>query len=162
MDDIYIGQIVNTHGLKGEVRIISDFSYKQNVFQKDFPIYIGKNKEKHTILSYRKHKIYDMVLLEGIDSIEKAELYKGSKVYAKRENLKVNGYFDEDLFGLDVYVNEENKGKIVDIVENKAHKILVIGEKRYMVPYVDVFIQNIDLENKKMNMIEMKGLFDEN
>ncbi len=161
MNDIYIGKIVNTHGLLGEVRIISKFAYKESVFQKNVPIYIGSKRRKHLILSYRKHKMYDMVFLDGVDSIEKAELYKGMDVYAKREDLNVDGYYDEDLLGLHVYVKETDKGEIIDILENGAHKILVVGKRRYMIPYVDSFIEKIDLENRRIDIIEMEGLFNE-
>ena len=46
MEYIYLGKIVNTHGIKGEIRILSDFRYKEKVFIKYFPIYIGKKHEK--------------------------------------------------------------------------------------------------------------------
>ena len=46
MKYIYVGKIVNTHGIKGEIRILSDFLKKDLVFKKDFTLYIGPNKEK--------------------------------------------------------------------------------------------------------------------
>ena len=54
MDFIYVGEIVNTHGIKGEVRIISDFKYKKDVFKKNFKIYVGKGKKELLINTYRK------------------------------------------------------------------------------------------------------------
>ena len=68
MDLIYIGKLVNTHGIKGEVRIISDFKYKKNIFKKDSQIVI--DNVKYIIESYRQHKIYDMVTLKNINSIK--------------------------------------------------------------------------------------------
>ena len=53
MDYIRLGKIVNTHGIKGEIRIISDFKFKDRVFKKGIPIYIGKLKTKEIINSYR-------------------------------------------------------------------------------------------------------------
>ena len=81
MNLIYIGKLVNTHGLKGEVKLISDFKFKDDVFKINNNIYI--NKIKYTIKSYRKHKMFDMITLEGIDDIDKAfELCKdiGAKI----------------------------------------------------------------------------------
>ena len=53
MNYVNIGKIVNTHALKGEVRIISNFEYKQRVFKKGFNLYIGQNKNKEVIETYR-------------------------------------------------------------------------------------------------------------
>ena len=61
MDYIYIGDIVNTHGLKGEVRIISEFKFKASVFKIGMNFYIGKDKNKEVVSSYRTHKTFDMV-----------------------------------------------------------------------------------------------------
>ena len=65
MNLIYIGKLVNTHGLKGEVRIISDFKYKNDVFKVNNNVYI--NDVKYTINSYRSHKMFDMVTLSDIN-----------------------------------------------------------------------------------------------
>ena len=55
MEYLYIGKIVNTHGIRGEIRILSNFKYKDRVFKKDIPIYIGKEKDREVISSYRHH-----------------------------------------------------------------------------------------------------------
>ena len=60
MKFINIGKIVNTHGIKGELRILSDFKYKDKVFKKGFKFYVGKDKEELIVNSYRYHKIFDM------------------------------------------------------------------------------------------------------
>lgn len=159
MEYIFIGKLVNTHGLKGEVRILSSFTYKNEIFKEGMLLYIGEKKEAYKILSYRKHKMYDMVCLEGIDSIEKAEVYKGQKVYAKRESMHISGYFDEDLLGLRALYGNREIGFVEDILENKAHKILVIGKN--MIPYVDAFIEKIDLTAHTIQIKVMEGLLHE-
>ena len=75
MDLIYIGKIVNTHGIKGEVRILSDFEYKEEVFKINNKLIVDNNEL--IIKSYRKHKNYDMVTFEGIDDINDVLKYKG-------------------------------------------------------------------------------------
>ena len=66
---IYVGKIVNTHALKGEVRIISNFEYKDRVFIPNNVLYIGQFKDREVIETYRKHKQYDMVKFVNIDYI---------------------------------------------------------------------------------------------
>ena len=160
MDLIYIGKLVNTHGLKGEVKLISDFKFKTDVFKINNNIYI--NDIKYTIKSYRKHKMFDMITLDGIDDIEKALELKGSLIYINKEEYTFNGYLNEDLIGLDVYDNDTLKGKVTDIYKTNNSELLVIeGNKKHMVPNIDVFINKVDLENKKIFINYIKGLDNE-
>ena len=99
---IKIGKYVNTHGIKGEIRILSDFSRKDLLFIKGFKIYI-KNKE-FIINSYRKHKQYYMVTLVGINNINDIIELKGSDVYIKREDI--DSFIDEDLYSYSAIINE--------------------------------------------------------
>ena len=163
MNYIYIGKIVNTHGIKGEVRIKSDFKYKKDVFKKDFNIYIGNNKIKQTINTYRVHKEYDMITFNGITNINDVLEYKGLNVYVVREELNIDGILDEDIIGMNVYSDTKEIGLVTDILKSKAHDILVIekDKKRYLVPYIDEFV-NIDINNKKIMINEIEGLLDEN
>lgn len=164
MEYIYVGKIVNTHGIKGELRIISDFKYKKDIFKKDFKLYIGAAKEEMIVENYRKHKIYDMVLFCGINNINEVLKYKNECVYAKRSDINVDGYFNEDLIGLNVYVDDNKIGEITEILTTKAHEILVIknNKKKYMVPNIPEFIDKIDLDNNRINIIQIEGLIDEN
>ena len=139
MNLIYLGKIVNTHGLKGEIRIISDFKYKMDVFKVNSVIYINNNK--YVIKSYRYHKIYDMITLDDIDSIEKAEELKGLDVYINKEDYLFKGYLNEEIIGLDVYDNDTYKGKVIDILSTSTNDLLVIdGIKKHMVPNIDEFV----------------------
>jgi len=160
MDLINIGKIVNTHGLKGEIRIISDFKYKKDIFKTNNIVYINDNK--YIIKSYRFHKIYDMITLENVDTIEKAEELKGLNIYINRTDYKFHGYLNEDLIGLEVYDNEIYKGKVVDIVKTVTNDLLVIeGNKRHMVPNTPTFIKEVDLENNKIYIKYIRGLDNE-
>ena len=160
MELIYIGKIVNTHGLKGEMRIISDFKYKSDVFKINNELYVNNNK--YIINSYRKHKIFDMVTLSNINTIDDALELKGTNVYINKENYTFSGYLDEELIGLDVYYNEIYKGKITDIYKTSTNDLFVIeGIKRHMVPNIDNFIDKVDLKNNKIYINYIKGLDNE-
>ncbi len=160
---VYIGEIVNTHGIKGELRIISDFKYKDAVFFKGQKLYVGKRKQEVIINTYRRHKNYDMVTFEGINDINEAIIFKNDDVYIKREDLDIDGYVDEDLIGLDVYGNDQFLGKVSGIVKNKQDLLVVEkNKKNYFIPFVDEFIEGIDLNKKIINVKVIKGLIDEN
>lgn len=160
MNLISVGKIVNTHGLKGEIRIISDFKYKKNVFKVNNIVYI--NNEKYIIKSYRFHKIYDMISLDSINTIEQAEEFKGLNIYINRDDYKFDGYLNEDLIGLEVYDNETYKGEVIDIVKTVTNDLLVIdGNKRHMVPNIPTFIKEVDLNGKKIYIEYIRGLDNE-
>ena len=160
---VYVGEIVNIHGIKGELRIVSDFKYKDKVFINGNKLYLGKRKQKVVITSYRKHKNYDMVKFEGIDDINDAIIFKGDDVFVKRESLDIDGYVDEDIIGLKVYDEDKLIGKVTSIIKNKQEILLVKNRnKSYLIPFVDEFIKNIDLDKKILSINVIEGLLDEN
>ena len=160
MDLIYIGKLVNTHGINGEVRILSDFEYKSDIFKVNNALYI--NNKKYIIKSYRHHKIYEMVTLSDVNSIDMAEKLKGESIYIDRNDYNFKGYLNQDLIGLEVYDKDIYKGKVIDIVKSNKYDLLVIdGKRKHMVPNIPQFIANIDLENKTINVNYIKGLDNE-
>ena len=159
MEYRYIGDLVNTHGVKGEVRILSDSKFKKEIFVPGRILYLGKNKEPLEVEKYRVHKMYDMITFKDIHDINDVLIYKGDMVYINKEDVKVSGYFDEDLIGLDVIYHGEVLGKVDSILKSKAHDIIsVIGSKKCLIPYVDEFIDTIDLESHKMVVQNVEGL----
>jgi len=156
MELVLIGKIVNTHGIKGELRLLSDFEYKERIFKKGSKIYI--NKEEYIINSYRYHKIFDMITLNGYTNINDVLFLKGKKVYCKREdlNLKSDEYLIQDLIGIEVYFNENLVGKVTDISRDK-NPLITIDNKKF-VPYNDNFIDSIDIEKGKIELKNCEGL----
>ena len=94
---IYIGKYVNTHGIKGEIRIKSDFKYKDKVFFVGNTLII--NNQEFIINSYRRHKEYDMVSFKGITNINQIIDLKGSKVFVFNISLDDGEYLDSTLIG---------------------------------------------------------------
>lgn len=164
MNYIYIGDIVNTHGIKGEVKILSHFKYKSSVFISGTCLYIGQNKIKKVIKSYRHHKIFDMVTFVGIDDINDVLEYKGEPVYIDKNEVMIDGILNEDLISMDVYNDDSFIGKVTDVLNNGVYDILVIeNEKnRSLVPNINEFIRKIDLDNKKIQINVIEGLINEN
>ena len=137
--------------------------YKDSIFKPGIHLYIGKNKDQKTITSYRFHKIYDMVTFEGVGDINDVLAYKGEKVYVNRDEITFPSFLKEDLIGMDVISQGEYRGKVTNIMKNKVQDILVVKqeEKKYLVPYVDALIEQVDLEHKTIYIQYIKGLFDE-
>lgn len=159
---VYLGEIVNTHGIKGELRIISDFKYKDKAFKINNKLYLGKRLEEVIIKSYRKHKNYDMVTFDGINDINDAIRFKTDSVYIKREDLDITGYVDEDIISIDAYVNDIFVGKVINILKGKQDILVIEKDKKTsLVPFVNEIVQ-VDLKNKKINIEDIEGLINEN
>ena len=162
MKYIIIGKIVNTHGIKGELRLLSSFKYKEKVFKKDMKIYIGKKKEEETIVSYRKHKSFDMICLKGYSNINEVLKYKGLYAFINKEDLvlEVDEYLDEDLIDLEVFVNNDKKGIVTNIVKYPNNSLIEVtnNDKKYLIPNNKNIIESIDLNNKKIIIKDIKGL----
>ena len=150
MKYINVGKLVNTHGLKGEVRILSNFRHKKNVFVKGMKLYIGKKKEEFTINTYRFHKIYDMVTFDGINNINDIEYLKGLNVYINEDDLKLDGeIYSGKLIDFKVICDNKEIGIVTEIIDTPANEVIRIGEK-ILIPYIDEFIEKIDLEKKEI------------
>ena len=153
MNKVLLGKYVNTHGIKGEIRIKSHFPYKEKVFKKDNEIIINNNT--YQINSYRVHKDYDMVTLLGINSINDIPFPKNSKVYIERDKyLSKKDYLDSDLIGFIVY-NSKIEKEVSDIFYLNNNKKLIKTSSGY-IPFE--LIKNIDLENRKILIEDVDGL----
>lgn len=146
----FIGRIVNTHALKGEVRIVSDFEFKDRIFKENTLLYIGENKDKEIIETYRKHKQFDMVKFKGIDYINDVLKYKGSKVYIDESilNLKDDEILISELINMDVYNDNKYVGRITEYRSDNGNNMLRVNNK--LIPYNKDFITKIDKENKSI------------
>ena len=161
MDYVYIGKIVNTHGIKGELRIKSNFDKKDIVFKPGFTLYLGKGYIKEEIVTYRHHKEFEMVTFKGYDNINQVLNYLKMNVYVRRSDLELSkdDYILDDLIGLTVKENGEMLGKVDEIVYNGINILLsVAGEKNFYIPTNGNFIQKVDLENGIIETEGAKGL----
>ena len=154
---VLIGKIVNTHGIKGELRLLSNFKYKDRVFLENRRIYIGEEKVEAIINSYRHHKIFEMITLKGYNNINEVLKYLNKEVFVKRNDLSLNtnDYLDEDLVNLSVIFNNQEVGHVVAVRQiNPKNKIIeaLINDKITLIPYHNDFIKNVDLENKKIEL----------
>ena len=160
---IKIGKIVNTHGIKGELRLLSKFPYKNKVFINNMKIYIDK-KDIEVINTYRKHKNFDMITLKGYSNINEVLKYKGKYVYVDNNDIVLdnNKYLDEDLIGLKVIYEDNDKGIITDIERYDKTVLFNIkgNDKEYLIPYNDNLIDKIDINDNKIYIKDIKGLFE--
>lgn len=158
MDLVYIGKYINTHGLKGEIKIKSDFKYKDIAFKLGNNIIIDGNT--YEIENYRVHKELDMLRLVGIRHIEQIQDLKGNSVYMERKYFE-DLLLDSDLIGMNVYSNKKCYGKVTNIKKGIIYDFIEVNNLS-LVPNIEQFIENIDIKNKRIDVKYIKGLLDEN
>ncbi len=166
MEYILIGQIINTRGIRGELKIRSYTDFNEERFGVGNHIYIKYNKKyiKAEISGYTKIKKSHFIKLKNMEDINLVENYKGCELFSDMESeiiLKENEYFANDLRGLEVYQSNVLKGKVVD-VKTLPHgdylDILDLEDKHHLVPFRDEFVLQLDMDNNRMDIIEMDDL----
>lgn len=147
---IYIGKVTNTHALKGEIRVLCNFEFKDKVFKKGFKLYIGHLKTEEIIETYRQHKQYDMVKLVGKNNINDVIKYKGASVFINDEDLQLNNdeILIEELINMKVYNDNLYVGNITEYREDNGNKNIRVNDK--LVPFNKDFITKIDKQNKEI------------
>lgn len=161
-----IGQIVNTFGIKGFVKIVP-FTDDLERFEELESVFVVKQKQliEMQIEEVKYHKNLVLVKFKGIGDINMAEKYKGCYIKIKRENarkLPKDTYFIADLIGIDVYDENGNLlGKVDDIFNNKSHDVYVIKDdlgKQILLPSTKEVIKDVDVENNKIVVHLIDGL----
>ncbi len=165
MNYILIGKINGTHGLKGELKLKSDFLYKDKVLKKDFTVYIGKEKLKVRLEDVRRHNDVYLICFKDYLNIDLVHNFKNKYLYVKREDLGLesNEYVFEDYLNLDCFYNETYLGK-VSCVEDcglNNYVLLIKGDKEILIPINDRFIKEIVLGDKII-FKDVEGLIDAN
>ena len=153
---------MNTHGIKGELRLLSKFEFKEKAFAPGMKIYIGREKTEEVIRSYRHHKSFEMITLEGYDNINQVLKYKGDQCYINGEDLVLaeDEYLDADLIHVMCYVGSREVGKvkrIEQIAMNRKLLIVDVHEQEVMIPYVKEFV-HFDKKKKVIHLTVPEGL----
>ena len=162
------GKIVNTHGLRGDVKL-EIWSDEPEIFFEIENLYLdSEGKQILTIENIRTQKNMFLVKFEGIDTVEQAEKLRNKIVYIHRDDipLEEGEYLVQDLLGSTVADADSGKeyGKLVDITYNGASDIYHIkfaDGKIQLCPAIDEVLVETDVEAKLIKIRPLKGLFDE-
>lgn len=161
-----IGQIVNTSGLKGEIKVkpftdnITEFESLKTIY-----VSIADNLKKFVVQKVRYSKNMVFIKLEGIDTLEEAKKYRNLYLKIHRKNVvqpKANSYFISDIIGCKVFTDkQEELGKIGDVFPTGSNDVYVIKDetgKEILLPAIKQVIKKVDVENKVIIVHLMEGL----
>lgn len=167
-----VGKIVNTHGIKGEVRVISSTDFAEERYAVGTELMIkheGELKETEvTIRNHRRHKNFDLLQFEGYHSLNDVEKFKGATLYVHEElheQLEEHEFYYHEIIGCTVVTEEGVElGKVKEIIETGANDVWVVqrkdGGKDVLLPYIEDVIKEVDIDEKTIQIHVMEGLIE--
>lgn len=165
-----VGKIVNTHGIRGEVRVVSVTDFPDERYKRGNRLYIfQKDKEPVEVIvkSHRIHKNFDLLSFEGYDSINEVEPFKGSDIKVPESqlgSLDEGEYYFHEIIGCSVYTEDGDElGIINEILTPGANDVWVVkrkGKKDLLIPYIEDVVKHIDVKEKRVIIFPTEGLLD--
>ncbi|MBE2912285.1 ribosome maturation factor RimM [Anoxybacillus flavithermus] len=167
----HVGKIVNTHGIRGEVRVISRTDFAEERYKIGNVLYIfmeNKPPVEVKVASHRVHKSFDLLTFEGYDNINLVEPFKGAMIKipeTQLQPLNEGEYYFHEIIGCTVVTEDaEPIGEIKEILTPGANDVWVVKRKKggdVLIPYIDDVVKQVDVENKTITIHVMEGLLDE-
>ena len=153
---IEAGEIVNVHGLRGEVKVLCWLDDPEMLCEFDRCRIQGKEYEMEQV---RVQKTCNLVKLSGVDTMEDAQALRGKTMELYREDIDDEVIFAAELIGMEVYTGEECIGKIKEVLDYPGNSVYVVkGAHEYMIPAVKQFILSTDMEANRMQVQLIKGM----
>ena len=156
LEFIKAGEIVTTHGVRGEVKVLPWVDSPEDLCEFDRCRIDGV---EYIMESCRVQKTCNLVKFTGVDTMEAAQAMRGKGIELYREDIDDEVIFADELKGVEVYCQGENIGKIVDVLDYPGNKVYVVkGEKEYMIPAVSAFVLSTDMEANTMEVRLIEGM----
>ena len=153
---IEAGEIVTTHGVRGEVKVLTWLDSPELLCEFDRCRIGGK---EYVMESVRVQKTCNLVKLSGIDTMEAAQAMRSKVLELYREDIDEDVIFGAELIGVEVYEEDTLLGKIVDVLDYPASSVYVVkGAHEYMIPAVNQFILSTDLDANRMQVKLIEGM----
>ena len=153
---IEAGEIVTTHGVRGEVKVLTWLDSPDVLCEFDRCRIGGKEYE---IESCRVQKTCNLVKLSGVDTMEAAQAMRGKVVELYREDIDDDVIFAAELIGVEVFAQGKSIGKIKEVLDYPGNSVYVVkGDHEYMIPAVNQFILSTDLDGNRMDVKLIEGM----
>ena len=150
------GEIVNTHGIKGEVKVLPWVDSPEDLVGFDR---CRIARHDYEIELCRVQKTCALVKLKGIDTMEDAQKLRGKTLLLFREDIDPEVIFAAELINMEVFCKDEKIGIITEVLDYPGNSVCVVkGEKTYMIPAVKAFILNTDMEGNRMDVNLLEGM----
>jgi 16S rRNA processing protein RimM len=173
MEKYYVvGKIVNTHGVRGEVRVISKTDFPEERYKKGNKLYFQPEHSQEMleliVSSHRQHKQFDLLTFKGYESLNEVEFLKGGILKVSEDQLQElddDEFYYHEIIGCEV-ISEEGEiiGKVEEILSPGANDVWVIQRpkgKDVLIPYIEDVVKEVNVSKKQVTIHVMKGLIDD-
>ena len=156
LEFIEAGEIVNTHGIRGEVKVLCWLDDPEMLCEFDRCRIQGK---EYTMEQVRVQKTCNLVKLQGIDTMEDAQKLRGKTVELYREDIDEDVIFAAELVGVEVFADGVKIGRITEVLDYPGNSVYVVkGQYEYMIPAVKQFIMETNMEENSMQVKLIEGM----
>ena len=165
-----VGKIVNTHGIRGEVRVISRTDFAEDRYQVGNTLHLFReNKEpiELKIASHRVHKNFNLLTFEGYHNVNDVEPFRDGILKiteSQLTDLDEGEFYFHEIIGCTVYTDQgEEVGTIHEILAPGANDVWVVKDSRgkdVLIPYIEQIVKEVDIEAQKVIITPMEGLLD--
>lgn len=165
-----VGKIVNTHGIRGEVRVISRTDFAEDRYQVGNTLHLFReNKEpiELKIASHRIHKNFNLLTFEGYHNVNDVEPFRDGILKiteSQLTDLDEGEFYFHEIIGCTVYTDQgEEVGTIHEILTPGANDVWVVKDSRgkdVLIPYIEQIVKEVDIEAQKVIITPMEGLLD--
>lgn len=153
---IEAGEIVTTHGVRGEVKVLSWLDSPEMLCEFDRCQIEGK---EYAMDAVRVQKTCNLVKLRGVDTMEDAQKLRGKTMELYREDISDELIFAAELVDVEVFADGASIGRIKEVLDYPGNSVYVVqGEREYLIPAVKEFILSTDLEKNQMQVKLLKGM----
>ena len=153
---IEAGEIVTTHGVRGEVKVLSWLDSPEMLCEFDRCRIEGR---EYAMDAVRVQKTCNLVKLRGVDTMEDGQKLRGKTMELYREDISDELIFAAELVDMEVYADGACIGKIKEVLDYPGNSVYVVqGEREYLIPAVKEFILSTDLERNRMQVKLLKGM----
>ena len=153
---IEAGEIVTTHGVRGEMKVLPWLDSPEDLCDFDRCRIGGK---EYAIENCRVQKTCNLLKLEGIDTMEAAQSMRGKTVELYREDIDDEVIFAAELIGVEVLCDGVSIGKITEVLDYPGNSVYVVkGSHEYMIPAVKEFVLSTDMEANVMQVELIVGM----
>lgn len=164
-----VGKIVNTHGVRGEVKILPQTDFPEIRFAVGSVLQVlhpqHKERLSFEIETSRVHKQMYIVKFKGINNINEIEKYKGADLKVTEDELlelPEDEYYFHEIIGCEVFTDEgEQLGTVTEVLTPGANDVWVVsrpGGKPVLIPVIDDVLLGVDVPNKTIRIHLMEGL----
>ena len=153
---IEAGEIVTTHGLRGEVKGLCWLDDPEMLCDFDRCSIQGR---EYRLEEVRVQKTCNLVKIEGIDTMEAAQAMRGKVIKLFREDIDPDVIFAAELVGMEVFCEGACIGKITEVLDYPGNSVYVVkGDYEYMIPAVNQFILSTDMDANRMEVKLLEGM----